>query len=400
MATAILEVNIENMPVEIATGQNYRKALQLVRYNGKPVGKITLPVEDGIIRMGRHSDAIINAVTGELWKKKVHDFLQWDPMHIEPGEMPKASVAITTRDRPEDLKRCLEALTKMPDDGQEIIVIDNCPSTNASFEIVSMYPAVRYVREDFPGSSAARNRALKEAKNELVAFTDDDAVPDANWLRSLVRNFTDPRVMCVTGQVMPLELENEAQEWFESFSPLGRGFQRIEYDGASFYNRFRVAPIGVSANMCLRKELLDKVGAFDEVLGVGTPTKCGEDHELFSRILARGYKIVYDPEALSWHRHRRTWEETSKTLFGYGVGVYSFWMRTLIKEKEFSVVLLPLKWFYRSQLPNLIRSLFKRRGSIPLDLVLAELRGCLVGMKAYFKSLSSHRKKINNLRHG
>jgi len=401
VATIIFDLNIENLPADIQVRRAYAKALLLLRFNGKPVGKVTLPVEEGVVRISHHAETVFHAVSPVLWLKKIHDFVRLEPGFFQNHTLPSATIAITTRDRPEDLKRCLDALMKMPDQGQEIIVIDNCPATTASFDLVADYPKVRYVRENFPGSSAARNRALYESSREIVAFTDDDAVPDVNWLPALLRNFCDPRVMCVTGQVMPLELENDAQEWFEKFSPLGRGFQRIVYDGASTYNRFRVAPIGVSANMALRKSLIEKVGAFDEVLGVGTPTRCGEDHELFSRILARGYKIVYDPEALSWHKHRRTWLETKKTLFGYGVGVYSFWIRTLVKEREFSAMLLPWRWFYHSQLPNLWRAIRKRRGSIPIDFVLAELRGCLVGTRAYFLSRNQYnRKKVNSPSHG
>jgi cellulose synthase/poly-beta-1,6-N-acetylglucosamine synthase-like glycosyltransferase len=394
MATAVLDLDLDDVPSELEGLIAYSKAFILIRYKGAPVGKLTVPVFEGRIYTSEIYQEIIDAVGDNLWQRRLNNFLGWDEGNVNNCPLPKASIAICTRDRPEDLRRCLNALMKLPDDGQEILVIDNCPATSASFEIAKEYPKVRYVREDVPGSSAARNRALYEAEYEIVAFTDDDAVPDTNWLRALLFNFTDPRVICVTGQVMPLELENEAQEWFEKFSPLGRGFKRLTFDGAAFYDLFRVAPIGVSANMALRKQIMERVGVFDEVLGVGTPTRCGEDHELFSRILSRGYKIVYEPEALSWHRHRRTWHETRKTMHGYGTGVYAFWMRSLLVEREFGALFLPWKWFYYTQLPNLIRSLFKRPGSMPIDLILAELRGCLIGVWTYLVSKKQYTLRL------
>ena len=63
----------------------------------------------------------------------------------------------------------------------------------------------------------------------------------------------------------------------------------------------------------------EEVGLFDEALDAGTPTRAGGDNDIFYRLLAAGHRIVYDPAALSWHRHRREWPELRRTVFGYGV---------------------------------------------------------------------------------
>ena len=388
MATAILDLEISKLPPEIEVDERYSKALVLIRLHGNPIGQATLAAVGGRIGGNELRETLMNAVGDNLWKNCLYDALEWD----ERGPVqavPIATVVVCTRDRPEDLQRCLEAFMRMPDDGQEYLVIDNCPAGDSTMELVKNYPKVRYIREDVPGSSAARNRALREAKHDFVAFTDDDAAPDPNWLRSLLQNFSDPRVMCVTGLVMPLELETEAQEWFERYSPHGRGFYRAVFDGAKD-NPLIVATVGVSASMALRKSSIDFIGVFDEDLGAGTPTVGGEDCELFARILRSGYRIVYEPRALSWHRHRRTWEELQKTLQGYGIGVYAFWMRMFLVNREFSVPLLAWGWFRYKQLPELVASLRKKPDSIPSDLLLAQLRGCISGPMAYFTS----RKKL------
>ncbi len=384
MATAILDLEISQLPPEITVDERYSKALVLIRLYGNPIGQATLSVVGGRIEGSQLRETLMNAVGDNLWKNWLYDTLEWDERGaVQP--VPIATVVVCTRDRPEDLQRCLEAFMRLPDDGQEYLVIDNCPATDATMELVKNYPKVRYVREDVPGSSAARNRALREAKHEFVAFTDDDASPDPNWLRSLLQNFSDPRVMCVTGLVMPLELETEAQEWFERYSPHGRGFGRVVFDGAKD-NPLIVATVGVSASMALRSSAIDFIGVFDEDLGAGTPTVGGEDCELFARILRSGYRIVYEPRALSWHRHRRTWEELRKTLQGYGIGVYAFWTRMFVVNREFSVPLLAWGWLRYKQIPELIASLRKQPDSIPSDLLLAQLRGCFSGPIAYFTS--------------
>ena len=386
MATAILDLEISKLPPEITVEERYSKALVLIRLHGKPIGQVQIPVVGGRIEGSQLRESLMNAAGDHLWKNWLYDTLEWDergPVEVTPI----ATVAVCTRDRPEDLQRCLDALMLLPDDGQEYLVIDNCPATDATRELVKHnYPQVRYVREDdLAGESAARNRALREAKHEFVAFTDDDAVPDRDWLRSLLRNFRDPRVMCVTGLLMPLELETEAQEWFELYSPYGKGFDRQVFDGAHC-NPLIIAPVGVSGSMALRKSLIDCIGLFDEALGVGTPAKCGSDSEQFVRILRAGYCIVYEPRALSWHRHRRTWEEMRNLLKCYGIGVYAYWTRIFVFNREFSVPLLAWRWLWYKQIPELIASWRKQPGSVPSDLLMAQLQGCISGPMAYFTS--------------
>jgi hypothetical protein len=156
----------------------------------------------------------------------------------------------------------------LPDRGQELLVVDNHPSTDATLRLVREYPAVRYIREDRPGLDVARNRAMREAMHDIIAFCDDDAVVEPEWLDGLCRNFSDPQVLCVTGLTMPLELETEAQEFFEQHSPFGRGFRRVVFDGQRD-NPLVVGKVGAGANMALRRGILDLVGPFDEALDAG-----------------------------------------------------------------------------------------------------------------------------------
>ncbi len=114
---------------------------------------------------------------------------------------------------------------------------------------------------------------------------------------------------------------------------------------------------------------------------------------MFSRILALGYRIVYDPAALSWHRHRRTWEELRQALYGYGAGVYAFWTRRLLFERDLAVLKAAWNWFFKHQLQAIVHSLFRRPSRMPLDLLLAELRGCAWGPWAYLISRRRQRRR-------
>lgn len=385
MATAVLDLDLSRLPPEISGLERYSHALILIRSWGRPVGRAYLPLINGSIAGAELRETLIPAAGRRAWDA-------WLDMHLPQADAQPtqsvpgiATIAVCTRDRPEELGRCLDGVERLADAGQEILVVDNCPGTEETRLLVQGRRRVRYVREETPGLNNARNRALREARHEMVAFLDDDAVPDPDWLRVLLRNFDDPLVLCVAGLTMPLALETEAQEWFERCSPFERGFERITYDSAN------CAPpsagrVGAGVNMAFRRSVLERVGPFDETLDAGTPTRSGGDTEMLSRILAAGYRIVYDPGALNWHHHRRTWGELRQTLYGYGVGLYAFWTRTLLVDREWGVLRSAAAWFFMHQLRQLLASMLGRPGRRPLDLIWAELRGCLWGPWAYLLS--------------
>jgi cellulose synthase/poly-beta-1,6-N-acetylglucosamine synthase-like glycosyltransferase len=390
MPSAILDLDVEHLPPAVSVPERYRHALILMRWRGKPLGQVTLRVAHGCIAGGVLRDAVLDTVSDQIVAQLAARYLGI-PERAAPCAR-AVTVAVCTRDRADDLDRCLTALRQLPDDGQEILVVDSASRSDATARMCAVH-GVRCVREERPGLDRARNRALREARAPIVAFTDDDAAPDRGWLRALCRHFDDPRVLGVTGLTMPLELETEAQEWFERTNALGRGFLRRRFDGSE-HNALLVARIGAGANQALRKDVLALVGPFDEALDAGTPTRSGGDHDMYSRILAAGYTIVYDPEALSWHRHRREWRELRDTVFGYGVGVYAYLTAQLLR-REANAPRVALGWL-RVQIPALLRSLLRRPGHIPLDLLLAELAGCALGPLAY---LRSRRRLAAGVRH-
>ncbi len=108
--------------------------------------------------------------------------------------------------------------------------------------------------------------------------------------------------------------------------------------------------------MALRRSVVDLVGPFDDALDAGTPTHSGGESELMARIIAGGYRIVYTPSALNWHRHRRSLPELRRTIYGYGAGVYAFWTSYTLKQREWAAPLVAGKWFWYDQLPALLRS--------------------------------------------
>jgi len=270
-------------------------------------------------------------------------------------------------------------------DGHEVIIVDNCPSDDRTERLVASYPEFRYVQEPRPGLDIARNRGLRVARGEIVAFTDDDAQVDPGWLQALLRNLDDPTVAVVTGLTLPLELETEAQQYFEWTNAFGRGFVRREFDIGS-QDPLASGQVGAGVNMAIRRSAIEEVGWFDEALDGGTLTRSGGDQELFYRVLIRGHRIVYEPRALVWHQHRREWDALRRTLYGYGVGVFAWWTRALFVERELTVLKRGPVWFWQHHTCNLLRALFRRPDHVPLDLAWAEFWGALAGPGSYLRA--------------
>ena len=387
MAAAIVDLETADGIPDVADLEPYSRAFVVLRYQGVPFGHAWLPVADGRIPSDAIREQIVATMLPEFSRR-------WTDCHLSrcngaPRNLPTATVAICTRDRPVDLARALSAAARASAGCYQVLVVDNCPSSDDTRNLVAATPGVDYVREDTPGLNAARNHALRAARTDIVAFTDDDAAPEPGWLEALLRNFDHRLVLGVTGLTLPLELQTGAQEWFERYTPFGRGYFRRLFEPGEC-SPHAAGSIGAGANMALRREVVELVGPFDESLDAGTPTRSGGDHEMFSRILARGYRMVYDPAAVSRHRHRRSWEELRDTIEGYGTGVYAIWTGKIVRESDLSVLKEAARWFGRNQGPALARALTRRPGAPPLDLILAELAGCAKGPVAWLKSRRTH----------
>jgi GT2 family glycosyltransferase len=300
---------------------------------------------------------------------------------------PTVSLVICTRDRPAELARCLASLpaqTRAPD---QVLVVDNASRDDATRR-AAMEAGVEYVREDQPGLDIARNTGALRARGEIVAYTDDDVVLHPRWLERLAGAFDEEHVWAATGLVLPAELATEAQCVFERHWGFGRGFARKDF-GTAFYrsSRQRGCPaweIGAGANMAFRRRVFDAVGLFDERLDVGA-AGCSGDSELWYRILHRGGTCRYEPAAVVFHHHRKSFDALARQIRAYMSGHAA----ALLVQYECTGdrgnlrrLLLTLPRRYAGQL--------KRRLASGRDytncLLKEEIAGCVAGVLYYLRS--------------
>jgi glycosyltransferase involved in cell wall biosynthesis len=299
----------------------------------------------------------------------------------------------------EDLERCLRSLIAIRADHAadprrfEILVVDNAPPDPSTRSLVAGFEDVRYTCEPVPGLNVARNRALREASGEIVAFLDDDVVVDRGWLRGLEETVADePGVGLVTGNVLPYELETEAQITFERRGGFGRGFETRLYVGnrlpENVHYPLGSGIFGAGCNMAVRRDLVIGLGGFDEALDTGPPLPGGGDLDIFYRVARSDRPVVYEPSMLVFHRHRRERRALRRQYRSWGEGLMAYLVKTYRCEpSERRRIRALMAWWARYQLRALRRS-FRRRTPGSPDLVLAELAGGVVGLAgSYGRSL-------------
>jgi O-antigen biosynthesis protein len=404
----ITEVELSSAPLEsLDAPEGYSRARVLVRLHGVPIGEVEAPLAQGRCSADELGQRIARELGAPIVRESVRDALgakepaAWLPLEdlcsVRRNELacvlPTLTVAVCTRDRPEALARCVDALERLryPSERLQLLVVDNAPSSDATERLLrTRERRIHRVVEPRPGLDWARNRALAECSGEVIAYTDDDVCVDPEWAERLAAPFaSDPHVAAVTGLVLPLELETAAQSLFEAHGGFGRGYEqrwlRVAVErGRRAAARFgNTGKWGTGANMAFRRSVLARLGGFDPALDVGTPTQGGGDLEMLFRVLHAGHTWVYDPSALVRHLHRRDMEGLHAQIFGWGSGVASYVARSWRAHPEerlgFAVraAWWMVTWIGRRLALSMIRD------AVPTGLIARELRGSLAGPRLY-----------------
>jgi glycosyltransferase involved in cell wall biosynthesis len=262
--------------------------------------------------------------------------------------------------------------------------VDNAPPDDRTREAAER-AGVRYAREPVPGLDVARNRALAEARGEWLAFLDDDVVADPGWLGGLYEALAvHPDAAAVTGAVLPLALETEAQVLFERAGGFRRGFRPYRYHGSTLPGNplYPTGPgiFGAGANMAFRREVLLALGGFDEALDTGPPLPGGGDLDVFYRVVRSGAPLVYWPAALVFHEHRRSLAALRRQYHSWGTGFMAFLTKGYRTDPPQRRKLRRMvAWWVGYQLRRLHGSV-RGRTALPTAMVLAELWGGVQGL--------------------
>jgi glycosyltransferase involved in cell wall biosynthesis len=376
------------------------RARVLVRRHGDPVTLCVVDVPPEGLAATQLAEQLA-AVVGPAHPAEPEDpGLPVDVRHARRREVaehgPHITVQIATRDRPGPLRRCLESIAAVDYHAFDVIVIDNAPADDGARSVVEAFEqahphvAVQYLCEPVAGASRAHNRGLGAAVGEWVVRTDDDVVVDRQWLACIAEAATSaPDVQCVTGLILPAEVDTPAQELLEQFGGYARGFSRRQVDmGAHRPDDplfpFTTGRLGSGANIAFDAARLRARGGFDAALGPGTRARGGEDLLAVFAVLTDGGGVVYEPSALVWHWNRRDYASLQRLMHDYGVGLAAYLTAAamlrpgLALRMTRNVVDGVRHVVGRSSAKNQ-----DKRGDYPRELERRELRGMLSGPVAY-----------------
>ncbi len=271
------------------------------------------------------------------------------PQRQEAGET-SVSIIVCTRDRVDDLARCLvtlKALTCPPELLIDIVVVDN-GSRDGTADVVAEAAVdspipIRRVYLAEPGLARARNAGILASCGEILLFTDDDCLVTPDWLASALRVMqAEPAIGLAGGQVR-LHNPRDLPETIKPSPHLERPGRPADLHA-----------LVLGCNMALRRSVLDRIGLFDERFGAGSRFKSSEDTDMVYRIYRAGCEVVYDPSFLVSHNHgRRSLPEIRRLHRGYRIGRGAFYAKHLLHGRldVLSILLRQLVPLRRSAYP-------------------------------------------------
>lgn len=217
------------------------------------------------------------------------------------GDWPRVSVVVCSYNGGRTIRDCMEGLANLRYPNFEVIVVDD-GSTDGMADIVREYP-VRLVQTENRGLSSARNLGLELATGEIVAYTDDDAYPDPEWLYYLAHTFRTTDYAAVGGPNLPPAGDGPTAEAVAN-APGGPTHVLLSDTEAEHIP---------GCNMAFRVDALRAIGGFDPRFRVA-----GDDVDVCWRIQQAGWKVGFHPAALVWHHRRKTVRAYWKQQTGYG----------------------------------------------------------------------------------
>lgn len=278
------------------------------------------------------------------------------------------SVVVPTRDRPAMLDVCLQSLRAALADSDELLVVDSASKDPEVANVALRHGAI-YVRCDEPGASRARNEGWTRAAFPLVAFVDDDVRVSVGWASALRGVVADhPEVAFVTGKVdLPPGLGAT-----ERPVAVKLDLEPAQLDGST------VGVFGHSANLAVRRDVLQAVDGFDELLGAGGRFRAAEDNDLFDRLVAAGFTGRYEPAVDGYHEQWRGRSEKVRLAWSYGVGMGAR-LRKLAVTDRARARRVAVDWLWTHGASRLAQAV-RHRYEFEIAVILARVAGTAVGL--------------------
>jgi GT2 family glycosyltransferase len=228
-------------------------------------------------------------------------------------QLPLCSLVIATYRRPDQLAECLDAVAALdyPSDRLEVVVVDDGGGIPLEPVLQPFRPRLELclIEAEHAGQSRARNLGAREARGELLAFTDDDCKPDTDWLVRLARRFSSDPEAAYGGHTVNALARNSFAATSQLVIDIGYGTLNAANDEARFFT---------TNNLIVPRAAFEELGGFDVSL------RTSEDRDFCARWIAGGRRLVYVPDAVVRHFHDLTLSSFWRQHFAYGRGAFRF----------------------------------------------------------------------------
>lgn len=225
------------------------------------------------------------------------------------------SVVVASTGRPEALHRCLLALGQLRRAGCEVVVVADPAGRHA---VQGFADRIKLLPQDVPNISAARNAGIAAAAGRIIAFIDDDAVPEPTWADALLAAFSKPDIAAVTGPVLG---RNGISLQWGARAVNGQGVEVDIEPNTPIRDDFERKLHGT--NMAVRREIFDQVGGFDEAMHFYL-----DDTDMALRIGRAGYGTAWVEGAVVHHSFhasaRRSEDRIPLSLYDIGASTVVF----------------------------------------------------------------------------
>jgi GT2 family glycosyltransferase len=278
------------------------------------------------------------------------------------------SVVVPTYGRPDRLRSCLVGLEQLhfPDDQYEVIVVDDGGPVPAEAVVAPFRDRldITLIRQVNAGPAAARNAGAACAKGRFLAFIDDDCVPVPIWLSALASRFRQTPDCLIGGGIVNALPQNAYSTTTDLLTLYTCQYHQRQHDAPLLF---------AAANLGLPTERFRELGGFSTSFRFAA----GEDYDLCYRWQEHGYRTIYAPEAVVYHRHPLTFRAFCRQHFNYGRGLFRF--RARIARRSGDQIRLHPAGFYLDLLRFPLRQNLGTRGGLLALLVGVSQTATIVG---------------------
>ncbi|MFZ0548839.1 MAG: glycosyltransferase family 2 protein [Candidatus Promineifilaceae bacterium] len=232
-------------------------------------------------------------------------------------------------------------------------------------------PRIRYERTLTRGSNIARNTGAQLGRAPFIIFTDDDCRVTPEWLGAMIDEFERDSSWAVFGRILADEkIDFELAD--HSLAIMFPIAIKDDDDRQVFEGDATDLDFGHGANMGFRRECFEMLNGFDNLLGSGGTFRAWPERDIGFRILVKGGRIVYTPEAILYHTQWRDWQQLREIIrnyaFGTGAAIGKF-----LRCGHWEALPLLADWFFNQGLRQVASGILKWHSRAKIEVGLVHL---------------------------